>query len=173
MARVEEVCAIVLETEPTPDVILLQVRAECGVSEKGPLVNQSVAISSRGLSINQRHPSWILCRRCFQCRNGNRQRTPGALRHRIGHVSVFFLASCPRRQLMLFSCKGHSGLQRAGMSEKGISAATNMGTTSIIISVFYEQAWHLSFSWTRRQSPVLSFFFSPRAWNAPAPLPLL
>lgn len=26
MARVEEVCAIVLETEPTPDVILLQVR---------------------------------------------------------------------------------------------------------------------------------------------------
>jgi len=26
MARVEEVCATVLETEPTPDVILLQVR---------------------------------------------------------------------------------------------------------------------------------------------------
>lgn len=30
MARVEEVCAIVLETESTPDVILLQV---CGTGE--------------------------------------------------------------------------------------------------------------------------------------------
>lgn len=87
MARVEEVCAIVLETEPTPDVILLQVRAHGvleSLSSERTRVVEGVAISSRGhSSVNQSGPRFSLLP--FSKQQYRKKRVAqGLSRHKIG-----------------------------------------------------------------------------------------